>query len=88
MDIGFIGLGAMGRPMAVNLLKAGYHLTVYDLNHEAVQRLIDMGAFLLLPRRSLLPVQMWLLLCSLIMMLFNLCWMERMGCSPGREKGQ
>jgi len=45
MDIGFIGLGAMGRPMAVNLLKAGYHLTVYDLNHEAVQRLIDMGAF-------------------------------------------
>ena len=30
MKIGFIGLGIMGRPMAKNLLKAGYQLTVYD----------------------------------------------------------
>ncbi len=30
MNIGFIGLGIMGRPMAKNLLKAGYTLTVYD----------------------------------------------------------
>jgi 2-hydroxy-3-oxopropionate reductase len=30
MKIGFIGLGIMGRPMAKNLLKAGYALTVYD----------------------------------------------------------
>lgn len=30
MKIGFIGLGIMGRPMAKNLLKAGYELTVYD----------------------------------------------------------
>ena len=30
MRIGFIGLGIMGRPMARNLLKAGYALTVYD----------------------------------------------------------
>ena len=34
--IGFIGLGAMGRPMARNLLEAGYLLTVYDLNAAAV----------------------------------------------------
>lgn len=44
MNIGFIGIGAMGRPMAVNLLKAGFHLTVYDLNQEAVQQLVEMGA--------------------------------------------
>ena len=44
MNIGFIGIGAMGRPMAVNLLKAGFHLTVYDLNQEVVQQLIEMGA--------------------------------------------
>jgi 2-hydroxymethylglutarate dehydrogenase len=44
MKIGFIGIGAMGRPMAVNLLKAGFHLTVYDLNQEAVQQLIEMDA--------------------------------------------
>ncbi|MDR2479880.1 MAG: 2-hydroxy-3-oxopropionate reductase [Treponema sp.] len=30
MTIGFIGLGIMGRPMAKNLIKAGYKLTVYD----------------------------------------------------------
>ena len=30
MKIGFVGLGIMGRPMAKNLLKAGYSLTVYD----------------------------------------------------------
>ena len=30
MNIGFIGLGIMGRPMVKNLLKAGYALTVYD----------------------------------------------------------
>ena len=30
MKIGFIGLGIMGRPMAKNLIKAGYSLTVYD----------------------------------------------------------
>jgi len=29
--IGFIGLGIMGKPMAQNLIKAGYALTVYDL---------------------------------------------------------
>ena len=28
-QIGFIGLGIMGKPMARNLLKAGYFLTVY-----------------------------------------------------------
>jgi 2-hydroxy-3-oxopropionate reductase len=30
MSIGFIGLGIMGRPMAKNLIKAGYKLVVYD----------------------------------------------------------
>jgi 2-hydroxymethylglutarate dehydrogenase len=42
--IGFIGLGAMGRPMAKNLLKAGYALTVYDLNPEPIKEVIARGA--------------------------------------------
>ena len=29
-SIGFIGLGIMGQPMALNLLKAGHKLTVYN----------------------------------------------------------
>lgn len=42
--IAFIGLGIMGRPMAKNLLKAGYSLNVYDVNIEAVQELEKCGA--------------------------------------------
>jgi 2-hydroxy-3-oxopropionate reductase len=42
--IGFIGLGIMGKPMAKNLLKAGYHLVVYDLNATAIKELVNSGA--------------------------------------------
>lgn len=42
--IGFIGLGIMGKPMAINLLKKGYNLIVYDLVSEAVQELVKGGA--------------------------------------------
>lgn len=42
--IGFIGLGIMGRPMALNLIKAGYTLLVNDLNQEAVRILVKAGA--------------------------------------------
>ncbi len=42
--IGFIGLGIMGKPMAKNLLKAGYHLTVYDINSVPVKELSEAGA--------------------------------------------
>jgi 2-hydroxy-3-oxopropionate reductase len=43
-DIGFIGLGLMGRPMTKNLLKAGYHLTVHDINREAIEEVVRLGA--------------------------------------------
>ena len=38
-NIGFVGLGIMGRPMAKNLIKAGYSLTVYDMVGTAVEEL-------------------------------------------------
>jgi 3-hydroxyisobutyrate dehydrogenase-like beta-hydroxyacid dehydrogenase len=44
MNIGFIGLGMMGNPMAQNLLKAGHELTVFDISPEAVQKCADLGA--------------------------------------------
>ena len=34
MDVGFIGLGHMGQPMAANILKAGHALTVCDIRRE------------------------------------------------------
>ena len=44
MTIGFIGLGIMGKPMAKNLLKAGYELVVYDTKEEVIQELVECGA--------------------------------------------
>lgn len=44
MNIGFIGLGNMGGPMALNLLKAGHRLSVFDLSTSAVAALVEAGA--------------------------------------------
>ena len=44
MKIGFIGLGIMGKPMAKNLLKAGYSLVVNDINSDAVAEVVASGA--------------------------------------------
>lgn len=42
--LGFIGLGVMGKPMCLNLIKAGHQPMVYDINPEAVQELLREGA--------------------------------------------
>ncbi len=42
--IGFIGLGIMGRPMAENLLKAGFSLTVHNRTRSKERPLADAGA--------------------------------------------
>jgi len=44
MKIGFIGLGIMGKPMAKNLLKAGYELVVYDIIAAPVNEVVAAGA--------------------------------------------
>ena len=42
--IGFIGLGVMGKPMAKNLLKAGYPLTVWNRTKSKMEELLSLGA--------------------------------------------
>ena len=42
--LGFIGLGIMGKPMATNLLRAGYPLTVHNRSTGAVDELVADGA--------------------------------------------
>jgi 2-hydroxy-3-oxopropionate reductase len=44
MDVGFIGLGLMGRPMALNLVKAGHRVHVWSRRRESMQPLLDAGA--------------------------------------------
>jgi 3-hydroxyisobutyrate dehydrogenase-like beta-hydroxyacid dehydrogenase len=42
--IGFIGLGAMGKPMAANIARAGFELTVCDLREERCKEIALLGA--------------------------------------------
>jgi 3-hydroxyisobutyrate dehydrogenase-like beta-hydroxyacid dehydrogenase len=42
--VGFIGLGNMGKPMAINLVKAGFDLTVFDIRSEPLSELAKLGA--------------------------------------------
>src|SRR3979411_2612741 len=44
MEIGFIGLGKMGTPMARRLIEAGHQLTVFDTNKAAVDKFTALGA--------------------------------------------
>lgn len=44
MNIGFIGLGIMGRAMALNLIKGGHTVTVWARRAESMQPLLDAGA--------------------------------------------
>ena len=44
VSVGFIGLGNMGNPMAVNVLKAGFPMTVFDRNPKTMENLVAAGA--------------------------------------------
>jgi len=42
--IGFIGVGIMGKPMAKNLINAGYDMIAYDVVEEALNEIVEYGA--------------------------------------------
>jgi len=44
LKLGYIGLGLMGRPIALNLIKAGYDVAVYARRETSLQPLLDAGA--------------------------------------------
>ena len=44
MRVGFIGLGVMGRPMALNLLRGGHEVTVYARRAASIEPLVERGA--------------------------------------------
>jgi 3-hydroxyisobutyrate dehydrogenase len=44
ISVGFIGLGNMGNPMAVNVVKAGFPMTVFDRNSKTMENLVASGA--------------------------------------------
>ena len=44
MDVGFIGLGQMGSAIALNLVKAGHRVTVYNRTRAKAEALASQGA--------------------------------------------
>ncbi len=52
VKVGFIGLGTIGKPIAVNVLKAGFDLMVFDVRKEAVEELASLGAKVALSPRE------------------------------------
>ena len=44
VSVGFIGVGNMGNPMAGNVLKAGFAMTVFDKSAKAMENLVQAGA--------------------------------------------
>ena len=44
VKVGFIGVGNMGNPMAGNILKQSFPMTVFDLNPKAMENLVQAGA--------------------------------------------
>ncbi len=61
--IGFIGLGQMGKWMAINLLRAGFDLTVFDIDHQALTLLKTKGASTADSPAKLSARVDWLILC-------------------------
>jgi hypothetical protein len=59
MKIGFIGLGIMGRPMALNLIKGGHEVTVWARRAESMQPLLDAGAKAAAARPMLPAAMSW-----------------------------
>ncbi|WP_033521742.1 2-hydroxy-3-oxopropionate reductase [Bifidobacterium bohemicum] len=43
MKVGFVGLGIMGKPMALNVIKAGYPVVAYDRNTAPMQAIVQAG---------------------------------------------
>jgi 2-hydroxy-3-oxopropionate reductase len=44
IKVGYIGLGLMGKPIATNILNAGYPLTVHNRSREVVEEMAELGA--------------------------------------------
>lgn len=44
MNVAFVGMGTMGAPMALNILRAGHEVVVYNRTREKELPLVDAGA--------------------------------------------
>ena len=76
-QIGLVGLGVMGKPMAKNLLKGGFQLTVFDIKPEPVQEVVALGA-----KAAATPAELAAKCDVIITMLPNSPHVESVVCGP------
>ena len=76
-QIGLVGLGVMGKPMAKNLLKGGFNLTVFDIKPEPVQEVVALGA-----KSAASPAELAAKCDIIITMLPNSPHVESVVCGP------
>ena len=63
MQVGFIGLGLMGTPMAIKLIEAGHSMTVWGRSSDKLQYVLDKGAPLSASPKALVATSDVVLLC-------------------------
>ena len=76
-QIGLVGLGVMGKPMAKNILKNGFQLTVFDIKQDPVLELVALGA-----RAAETPAALAAQCDIIITMLPNSPHVESVVCGP------
>ena len=81
MQVGFIGLGRMGSPIAANLLGAGHDLTVYNRTKAKAEHLVPRGAQLA-KSRAMLHEATLSSPCLPTTMLSNRRYLQRTESSP------
>jgi 3-hydroxyisobutyrate dehydrogenase-like beta-hydroxyacid dehydrogenase len=62
-EIGFVGLGTMGKWMAINLIKAGYPLNFYARKREVIEEMTGQGGRAFPSLRELAGGSQWIILC-------------------------
>ena len=86
--VGFIGLGIMGRPMAHNILAAGFPLVVYDLMAAATNELVNAGAVAVNAPAEVAASSDVVLLCLPDSPDVEAAMMGQQGLLAGARKGQ
>ena len=87
VSVGFIGVGNMGNPMAGNVLKAGFPLTVFDRHPPAMENLVQAGAQRAASAREILDRCEVVMTCLPASPDVEAAYLEPGGLVEGREAG-
>ncbi|MGI5835376.1 MAG: NAD(P)-dependent oxidoreductase [Chloroflexota bacterium] len=88
MKVGFIGLGKMGKPMAINLLKKGFELTVHNRSRGVVDALSAMGAKAANSPREVVEASEIVLTCLPTPAAVEMVFLGKDGLIPSVKPGQ